>query len=167
MVYTIRKTEPGDIQDILSIYQKARDFMAASGNPSQWTGGYPGLPDLEQDMAQGASYVCIQNDIVVATFYFKIGDEPGYHMIRNGHWINEETYGVVHRIAAAFPGKGIASFCLDWCLKQWGNIRIDTHRDNLPMQSLLKKKGFSKCGIVLAGDGSERIAYQKSLWPAD
>lgn len=44
-----------------------------------------------------------------------------------------------------------------------GNVRIDTHRDNQPMQALLKKCGFAYCGRIFLADGSERIAFQKTL----
>ena len=42
-------------------------------------------------------------------------------------------------------------------------FKIDTHRDNKVMQNLLKKNGFSYCGIICLNDCSERLAYQKSM----
>ena len=81
--------------------------------------------------------------------------------IYDGDWINDSRYGVVHRITSTGNVKGTASFCLNWALEQCGNIRIDTHRDNIVMQLLLDKNGFNYCGIVYVEDGTERIAYQK------
>jgi hypothetical protein len=46
-------------------------------------------------------------------------------------------------------------------LEDSGNIRIDTHRDNVPMLSLLDKSGFERCGIIYLKNGDERIAFQK------
>ena len=43
-----------------------------------------------------------------------------------------------------------------------GNLKIDTHRDNVVMQNMLKKNGFQSCGIIHVQDGSERLAYQKT-----
>jgi RimJ/RimL family protein N-acetyltransferase len=67
----------------------------------------------------------------------------------------------VHRITTAREKRGIASFCLDWCLKQCGNIRIDTHRNNIPMIKVLGKNGYVQCGIIYLENGDERIAFQK------
>nr|WP_330399667.1 hypothetical protein [Mediterraneibacter gnavus] len=77
------------------------------------------------------------------------------------NWLNDAPYGVVHRIASDGTVKGAASFCLNWAFSQCQNLKIDTHQDNLVMQSLLAKLDFKKCGIILTEDGSSRIAYQK------
>ena len=82
-------------------------------------------------------------------------------MIKDGAWLNDRPYGVVHRVACASRGRGLASHCLNWCFEQWGNIRIDTHRNNIPMQKMLEKNGFSRCGIIFVEAGPERIAFQK------
>lgn len=57
--------------------------------------------------------------------------------------------------------RGAASFCLNWAFNKCGNLKIDTHRDNIVMQHLLDKNGFKYCGVVYLENGSERIAYQK------
>ncbi|HIX52047.1 MAG TPA: GNAT family N-acetyltransferase [Candidatus Lachnoclostridium stercoripullorum] len=157
----IRKTEERDIEKVLSIYEQARKFMAEAGNPGQWTGGYPAEEDLRRDMERGGSYVCLENGEIAATFFFLVAEEPTYRVIREGKWLNEEPYGVVHRVASASRGRGLASYCLSWCLEQCHNVRIDTHRDNIPMQNMLGKLGFVRCGIVYMEDGSERIAFQR------
>ena len=82
-------------------------------------------------------------------------------MIQDGAWLNDKPYGTVHRITSQNKRKGAASFCIDWCFAKCPNLRMDTHRDNLPMQSFLKKKGFKPCGVIQVEDGSERIAFQK------
>ena len=43
------------------------------------------------------------------------------------------------------------------------SIRIDTHRDNIPMQKMLNKNGFIYCGIIYLLDGKERFAFEKPL----
>lgn len=158
----IRLAEKSDQEAILALYESARQFMAANGNPNQWINGYPGLPQLEADMALGGSYVCQEGDRIVCTFFFWEGEEPTYQKIFDGAWLHSQPYGVVHRITTAPGTKGVASFCLDWCFARCGNIRIDTHQDNLPMQKLLTKNGYQRCGTVYMADGSSRIAFQKS-----
>ncbi|HNZ83431.1 MAG TPA: GNAT family N-acetyltransferase, partial [Sedimentibacter sp.] len=49
-----------------------------------------------------------------------------------------------------------------WCFEKCRNLKIDTHRDNIPMQNLLNKNGFIRCGIIYLENGDERIAYQKA-----
>ena len=98
----IRKTLPEDVDTILNIFDTARQFMHATGNPTQWNANYPALKDLEPDIQNGNSYVCVENDKVVATFTLIIGDEPNYQLIENGSWRSETPYGTVHRLALIF-----------------------------------------------------------------
>ena len=79
----------------------------------------------------------------------------------SGSWLNDRPYGVVHRITSAPGTRGVASFCLAWCFAQCGNIRIDTHRNNIPMQKTLIKNGYRVCGTIYLENGDERIAFQK------
>ena len=44
-------------------------------------------------------------------------------------------------------GKGIIDFCFSECFKIHSNLKIDTHRDNIPMQKVLLRNGFEYCGI--------------------
>ena len=71
----IRKSTTDDVPAILEIFRAAKAYMAAHGNPTQWGGDYPGLPELLPDIARGDSYVLTENGTVVGTFSFIIGDE--------------------------------------------------------------------------------------------
>ena len=78
--------------------------------------------------------------------------------------MDDAPYGVVHRIAAAKGTHGAASFCMNWCMEQCGNIRIDTHANNKPMQGLLNKLGYTYCGVIELENGrGERLAFQKRV----
>jgi GNAT superfamily N-acetyltransferase len=64
--------------------------------------------------------------------------------------------------------KGIAKEILHYveelCAERGvADIRIDTHRDNKPMRSLLKKMGYIHCGRITLTSGAYREAYQKIL----
>ena len=76
--------------------------------------------------------------------------------------MNDKTYGVIHRLVSNGTTHGITKNCIEWCLKQIQNIRIDTHADNKIMQSLILKIGFEYCGIIHTHNGTERLAYQIS-----
>lgn len=81
-------------------------------------------------------------------------------LIYEGAWLNDEPYGVIHRLATNGKQKGVSEACLDWCFERWPNVRVDTHRDNKVMQHILTKYGFQRCGIIYVKNGTERIAYQ-------
>nr|WP_321521068.1 GNAT family N-acetyltransferase [uncultured Macellibacteroides sp.] len=159
----IRKTQLEDIDVLMNIYDRARRFMQETGNGNQWIDGYPSLEIVMRDMTNQNSYVCIDEDNeIVATFFFMKGEDPTYARIEDGQWLNNEPYGVVHRLAGSGKIKNIGSFCLQWCLGQCSNIRVDTHHNNLVMQNILKKNGFVPCGIIYVSNGTPRIAFQRS-----
>ncbi|MGI5963371.1 MAG: GNAT family N-acetyltransferase [Lawsonibacter sp.] len=158
----IRNAQPADWQDILEIYAIARRFMKKAGNPTQWGDSFPPHALLQDDIRLGHGFVCEINGRIQGVFAMIPGDDPTYQVIQ-GAWQNDFPYRAVHRVASRGEVKGIASQILTWCLEQWGNIRIDTHEDNLPMQHVLAKNGFTPCGRIWVEDGSPRIAYQKTL----
>lgn len=158
----IRNAKKEDMSRILEIYAAAREFMAVNGNPGQWTDGYPQPELLHEDLEKEQLYVCETENGIGAVFVYFVGDEPDYHVIREGAWLNEKPYGVLHRIAVAEYGKGLASVCIQWCYDQCGNMRGDTHELNKSMQRLFEKNGYTKCGMItISADGTDRIAYQK------
>ncbi len=163
----IRKTAWQELPRILEIYAQARRFMAENGNPRQWGSlNWPPEDLLRQDIAAGKSYVCEADGEIAAVFYFDYGHriDPTYAHIEGGAWIGNDDYGVVHRIASIQKGAG--SFCIRWALAQCGHLRIDTHGDNVPMQRLLRKLGFSHCGTIYVGvDPDPRLAFEKVLPP--
>ena len=89
-----------------------------------------------------------------------MGEDPTYRHIYDGAWLNDEPYGVIHRMATSGKQKGVSEACINWCFQRCGNIRVDTHRDNKVMQHILTKHGFQRCGIIYVKNGTERIAYQ-------
>ena len=157
----IRKTTEADIPEVEAIYAEARRFMREAGNFEQWRDGYPGICEIVSDIASGAGYVCVDEGEIVGAFYFRIGADPTYLKIYDGEWKNEADYGVIHRIAVKHHGRGIAEFIFSECFRRCGNLKIDTHIDNLPMQRCLSKNGFEYCGIIYLEDGDERLAYQR------
>ena len=154
-----RTATADDLPEILSIYENARAFMRQSGNPNQWRSHHPAVEILHDDISKGQLYLCMDQEEIAAVFFYVQGIDPTYLQIFDGQWLNDAPYGVIHRIAVAHPGKGIADRCYDWALAQCPNLRIDTHRDNLPMQRSLQRHGFSRCGTIYLANGEDRIAY--------
>lgn len=165
----IRHATEADLDRIMEIYAYARNFMAEHQNPNQWgPTNWPPRQLILQDISRMASYVCIHEGRIVGTFFHEAGEEiePAYEKIENGEWLgNSGTYGVVHRIAGDGSVRGIGKFCLEWALEKCGgHLRIDTHPDNIVMQNLLKKLGFTCCGIIrVEEDDNPRLAYEKCM----
>ena len=159
----IRKTKIEDIDIIIDVYSYARLFMQQTGNVTQWIDGYPSKELLIQDIQKENSYLCVDDEEqIIGVFSFIIGDDATYASIYKGKWLNDDPYGVVHRLASNGKVKGVAKCCLEWSFSQCSNIRIDTHADNIVMQNLLKRDGYEYCGIILCQNGTERVAFQKS-----
>ena len=159
----IRKASLEELDSVMEVYAGARQFMKDHGNPNQWGTIRPSRQEIEKDIKDGNSYICEELGRIAAVFYYKKGEDPTYAQIYEGQWIDNTPYGVVHRIASSGICKGAGSFCMQWAFKQCGNVRIDTHRQNIVMQNMLKKNGFSYCGIIYIEDGNERLAFQKKL----
>lgn len=157
----IRKALPDDINIIMQIYENAKKFMRLSGNLNQWNNGYPSVDVISEDISQGNLYIAEENDKICAVFAFIEGPDETYRIIYDGSWPNNENYHVIHRIAVSEQGKGISSLIFNECLKKCNVLRIDTHKDNIPMQKALLKNGFSYCGIIHLLNGDERLAYRK------
>ena len=158
----IRNSRKEDLDDIMNIYQSARRFMRDNGNETQWWDGYPPRELIESDIENGVGYVAEDNGEVVAAFaFYQNYSDPTYLNIYNGQWLNNEPYSVIHRIAVKYNGRSIAGECIKYCAERSENLKIDTHKDNIPMQRLLEKCGFKYCGIIYISTGAERIAYQK------
>lgn len=161
MSMEIRKAKVEEFDDIKIIYLRAREFMIKEGNLTQWANTDQILDKVLKDIKSENCYVCIESDCILGVFCFFIGVEPTYNKIYDGEWPNNKPYGFIHRIAVAVHQKGVATKCIKWCLEQYPNVRIDTHKDNVPMQKTVLKLGFKYCGIIKLEDGAERLAYQR------
>ncbi len=154
----IRKADIVEIDIICSIYAKARIFMAANGNPRQWSkNGYPPRSLVEQDILSERLYICEHEGVAVGVFYYHFGDtaEPLY-----SKYAPKCPYGVVHRIASDGTVKRVGRFCLSWAIARSKNLMIDTHTDNKIMQGLLSSLGFTYVGnINIPDDEDIRLVF--------
>ena len=141
------------------IYENAKVFMRENGNKDQWGDDYPSRELIEQDLDD--MYLCMAENQIACVFYYKKDEDEEYGQI-NGKWLNDEPYAVVHRVASTGIIKGAASYCLDWAYSQIPNLRMDTYRDNIPMQKLLEKCGFQYCGSFERLGTDKWMAYHKA-----
>ncbi len=187
----IRRASFAELPRITEIYAAARAFMRRAGNTQQWGGAYPSEETVREDIEKERLYVCEEDGELLGVFCYFFGEEPTYREIFDGEWLDAselcgaeaaepsaqqgaadttcspagaEHYGVMHRVAVAehAHGRGVAAACFEFCLDRCCDLRIDTHRDNIPMQRALARAGFSRRGIIYLANGDERIAYRKA-----
>ncbi|MEL1244420.1 GNAT family protein [Flavobacterium sp. DGU11] len=160
----VRQATPQDLDTIMPIIDEARQIMRESGNMTQWV-GYPSQEIILEDINNGYGFVCLAGEEVVGYFCFMAGEDPdpNYAVIEGGVWLNDDPYGVIHRLASGRKAKGIAKTSFDFAFSKIGNVRVDTHHGNIPMQNFLKKNGFAYCGVIYVNDGTARDAFQKTV----
>ncbi|MCR4614196.1 MAG: acetyltransferase [Bacteroidaceae bacterium] len=164
MSRNVRRTVHSDMEAVLSVFEAARQTMAASGNTTQWRNGYPSEASVLSDIEMDGSFVIVDNGQVVAYFAFLPSPEPTYSKIYDGQWTDDtKAYHVIHRIASFPQVHGIFKSIMDFCFSHEDNIRVDTHKDNRIMQHNIEKAGFVYCGIIHLANGEERLAYQKII----
>lgn len=158
-MYQIRKAVWADFDRILEIYRIAREFMAKTGNPTQWGTHYPPVSMLEGDIPAGNLYV-VEDDLIHGVFAYFTEPDPTYGYIEDGAWLDHSPYGTIHRVAGDGSG-GIFTAVLQFAMEQNPHVRIDTHADNKVMQHVLEKHGFQRTGIIYLEDGDPRIAFER------
>jgi RimJ/RimL family protein N-acetyltransferase len=109
---------------------------------------------------------------VIATAMFTLRKEPTYKEVIDGRWIVNENdiYGVVHRMAIKkeFRKFGLATFMFhkfhqQLLEKNIKSLKIDTHEENFGMQGLIKKLGYTYCGIIYTNYHAKRLAFEKVI----
>lgn len=156
----IRKAEKREISQIVKLYERARSYMISYGNTSQWINGYPDIVDVERDIEQHILYVLSEGDNIYGVFAMMTTEEPTYHIIDSGQWNDDSEYYTLHRVASSGEKRDVFSEIVSYTKQFTNHIRIDTHKDNIPMQKAILKNGFSYCGIIYLKNGDERLAYE-------
>jgi N-acetylglutamate synthase-like GNAT family acetyltransferase len=163
----IRKAEEADVERIWQIILQAKEQMRLR-NSVQWQDDYPTVEIITDDIGKGYGYVLSFDNIVIAYAAVVYDGEPAYGTIR-GEWLSDYPYVVVHRLAVADEMKqqGIATLFMQKITdlsreKGIRSFRVDTNFDNLYMQKILVKLGFTYCGEVFY-EKKQRMAYEKIL----
>ncbi|MCI5774206.1 MAG: GNAT family N-acetyltransferase [Erysipelotrichaceae bacterium] len=163
----IRLARQEDILAISKLFDQAIAYFKQHAI-DQWQNGYPNQDTIVNDVANGWGYVAIKDGKIVGYSAIIMESDPNYEHIEDGAWLNERPYGVIHRVVVdnECKGQGIGSWFFDHAQamaekKGYQDLRVDTHKDNISMQHLIQKNGFSKCGIIYVEDGTPRYAYHK------
>ena len=168
-----RPAEESDLPAMLEITTQAQRYLKQN-KVDQWQEGYPNEAAFRADMERNESYVLTYGGAVAGIFTLSAQHEACYDEITDGKWGSDAPYCVLHRcaVAAQFRGSGLSdhmiSFAEELTLQQDRAIlRIDTHRRNKAMQTMLTRNGFNFRGNVLVRVGEDhdprRKAYEKVL----
>jgi GNAT superfamily N-acetyltransferase len=163
----LEKAKSGDIPRIWDIICQGREQMRLSGS-QQWQDGYPAAANINADVASGYGYVLRLGANVIAYAAVIFDGEPAYGNIK-GHWLADQPYATVHRLAVAdeMKHRGIATLFMRLIenitiVRGITSIRVDTNFDNHRMNRILSKLGYVYCGEVVY-DRNRRMAYEKIL----
>jgi RimJ/RimL family protein N-acetyltransferase len=161
------KAEKQDANKIMEIINQAKAFLKGQG-VDQWQTGYPALSDIEKDLADHIGYVLKEKGEIIGYAGIDARGEEAYDTLK-GHWLNNEPYIVIHRMAVdnSVRGKGLAQKMFEACEKfalsqDIHNIRVDTDEDNHIMRHIIEKMGYTYTGTIWF-DNSTKIAFQKVL----
>lgn len=166
----IRQAYINDIPAILSIVRDAQLSLRDLGI-DQWQDGYPSIEVILDDITRSVGYVfCNANDNIIGYTAIVLSGEEAYDQIPSEEWnTSSDEYIVVHRLCVSQHARrmGVAIELMRYaaeCARKAHitSFRIDTHRGNVRMLSMLEKLGFSYVGIIHYPSG-ERLAYDLNL----
>ncbi|MGN0077081.1 MAG: N-acetyltransferase [Parafannyhessea sp.] len=156
----VRRATQADLDQVMDVYAAAREFMRQNGNPGQWGDGFPPRGLIEGRIARGELYVVTREGAVHAAFALVPGPDPYYARIEGGTWESDAPYVAIHQVASDGQVHGVFHAAVGLALGRCGHLRVDTHRDNAPMQGAILREGFAYRGIVHVRDHSPRLAYE-------
>ncbi len=162
-----RQATSKDFNDIWRIIEEGRRRIAKL-DISQWQDGDPSREVIERDLATNKSYVVEDAGKILMTMSLGFDGEPAYDDIKNGTWLDDEDYLVIHRVAVADEAlnQGIAKWAMLEAEKialerNVHSVRIDTHEGNVPMRALIRSCRYTYTGEISFGPENPRIAFQK------
>ena len=167
--FQIRTARPNDLPRIKQIIRQAKTLLKVR-QVDQWQDGYPNEEILQDDLARGKGYVLETRGEVHGYFALSFEDETPYRRIEQGAWLTDGAYCVLHRFALTekLRGTGAAIKVLEFweqaaLAQHLFSRRADTHPQNIPMQHLLTRRGFTNCGIIFVRAHQARHAFEKAL----
>jgi len=158
----IRMAMKSDLDVIDSVALRAIQAMSTSNIP-QWTEKYPRKEHFSKDIDKGNLFVFDDGEVCGA-IVISVQDDPPYEELDT--WTHNSSI-VLHRIIVdpLHSRKGIARKMFEFAImraKEMGfeSIKIDTHKENYKMLSLLDSFGFKEVGFLTS---INRVAFELLL----
>jgi GNAT superfamily N-acetyltransferase len=158
-----------DIERILSIVRSAQLSLRELGI-DQWQDGYPRRENIISDIDDGMGWVVVDDyDNAIGYAAIPLTGEEAYLQLQDDDWHTSSRYVVVHRLCVdgTIRRRGVAMQLMNHAItlaREAGldGFRIDTHRGNIRMLSVIEKLGFKYCGVVRY-DSGERLAFDLNI----
>jgi ribosomal protein S18 acetylase RimI-like enzyme len=163
----IRRATLSDVDTIMGIVRSAQQSLRELGI-DQWQDGYPSPDSIKLDIDAQVGYVACDEDSIVGYAAIVLTGEPAYKQIAE-LWHTSERYVVVHRLCVLRGSlrRGVAIELMRYAANvarehDIVSFRVDTHKGNIRMLSLLDKLGFEHVGLIRYESG-EREAFDLKL----
>lgn len=159
------------IDAVMSVFDDAKKYIKKQGFDQWQTDDYPSRQILADDIKNGCAYILYDED-VIGYMCLSFDAEPSYSTISHGKWVSSFDYAVIHRLAIGekYLGQKLSKIFFDFaekkCIeKNVRSLKIDTHEQNEPMKAILKKRRYTKCGVITLENGEKRVGYEKVVIP--
>jgi GNAT superfamily N-acetyltransferase len=147
----------------MDIVSQAKKYLKSLGI-DQWQNEYPRREDYSDDIEKKNCWLFICEGEPAGVITVSMDPESCYNKLEEGKWPDAGSpFGAFQRLAVRenYRHTGLAtemvSFAEDLCLGTGKKgMRAATHKDNYPIQNLLKKRGYSLCGTLLLTSGPDR-----------
>ena len=152
----IHKVSINDIPKVMTITNSAKSLLKKNGS-LQWQQGYPNEETFTNDIKNGNLYGIYEDNELMGYGAYIFGKDLNYVEIEGGKWeipANDKDMAI-HRVAVDENCHGkkygvkILQYGINYA-KKYGclTVKVDTHKNNIPMQKCISKAGFVYRGII-------------------
>ena len=152
----IHKVSIDDLSKVMEITASAKKLLKSNGS-LQWQQGYPNEETFSNDIKNGNLYGLYEDNELKGYGAYILGKDLNYVEINEGNWIfpaNDKDMAI-HRVAVDenSHGRNYGVKILEYGIKYAKKfdcltVKVDTHKNNIPMQKCIKKSGFLYRGII-------------------
>lgn len=152
----LHKAKSDDLPKIMKITNCAKNLLKKNGS-LQWQQGYPNEETFKNDIKNGNLCGLFEDNELMGYGAFIHGKDLNYVKI-DGKWdipANDNDMAI-HRVAVDenCHGKKYGAKILQYGInyaKKLGciTVKVDTHKNNIPMQKCIEKSGFKYRGVVV------------------
>jgi ribosomal protein S18 acetylase RimI-like enzyme len=160
------------LQEVFTILSDCRLQLDAQGI-HQWTGSYPSLTIIEDDIKGGHLYCAMSGSQCLGTVSISEAQEPEYSAVP---WTDiPGRVIVIHRLAVhpQHQGKGLAGKLMDFAEAygldhDYSSIRLDAFSRNRQVLQFYENRGYQKRGeVFFAGRVHPSIAMRRTCHNID
>ncbi|WP_232050824.1 GNAT family N-acetyltransferase [Arabiibacter massiliensis] len=180
--YTSRPAVREDFDRVSALLDVGHQTFAELGIDEGRSKKYPSARRLMHSIKNGTTHVIEDaHGRTIAVFAVSFSPDKNYERPLDGAWLTDtaaqpQPYAELHWVAVDYPARrrGVGMFILDKAdhIARAGgraSIRADVYPDNVPMQKLLEKHGYERCGTLafkdVLGREKRRAAYERLLRP--